>query len=71
VAAFSNSVLTNARADLDGVADRLDRVLAVLLARAHEADGAVVLDDEAVDRHAIADHADVGLPEWSGGFHVD
>ena len=61
----------HARADLDGVADRLDRVVAVLLARANEADGALVLDDEAVDRDAIADDADVRLPEWSGCFHVD
>ena len=61
----------HARADLDGVAHRLDRIVAVLLALADEANGALVLDDEAVDRHAIADHADVGLPEWSRGFHVD
>ena len=40
----------HARADLHGVADDLDRVVTVLLALAHEADGALVVDDEAVDR---------------------
>jgi hypothetical protein len=61
----------HARPDLHGVTDRLHGIVAVLLARADEANGALVLYDEAVDRHAISDHADVRLPEWSGGFHVD
>ena len=39
----------HARADLDGVAHDLDRVVAVLLALTHQPDGAFVLDDEAVD----------------------
>jgi hypothetical protein len=75
-AARSNSVFTNsafapASADLDGVADRLDGIVALLLARAHEPDGAFVVHDEPVDREAIADDADVRLPEWSCSFHVD
>ena len=82
-AAFSNSALTNSalapacsrsstRAPISTASrDRPDRIVAVLLAVADEADGALVLDDEAVDRDAVADHADVGLPEWSGCFHVD
>ena len=45
----------HARADLDGVADELDRVLAVLLALLDEPDGAFVVDDQAVDGHAITD----------------
>ena len=61
----------HARADLDGVADDLDRVVAVLLALAHEPDGAFVLDDEAVDDEPVADRADVRLSEWGGGFHVE
>ena len=61
----------HARADLDRVADRLGRVVAVLLALANDANGALVVDDEAVDRDDIAEYADVRLPEWSGCFHVD
>ncbi len=61
----------HARADLDGVADRLGRVVAVLLALANDANRALVVDDEAVDRDDIAEYADVWLPEWSGCFHVD
>src|SRR6185437_13060164 len=61
----------HAGADLDGVADRLHGVVAVLLALADEPDGALVVDDEAVDRHAIAEHPDLGVPEWSCRFHVD
>ena len=40
-------------------------------ASADEADGAFVLDDEALDRDVVSDDADVRLPEWSGCFHVD
>ena len=61
----------HARADLDRVDDRADRVLAALLLLAHEADGALVGDDEAVHGEAIADGADYGLPEWCCGFHKD
>ena len=35
------------------------------------ANGALVVDDEAVDRETVAEYADVGLPEWGGCFHVD
>ena len=59
----------HAGADLDGVTDRLDRVVAAVLALAHETDGAVVLDDEAVDDDAIAERSDMGRPEWSCSFH--
>ena len=59
----------HARADLDGVADRPDRIVAVLLALAHEPDGAFVLDDQAVDHEAVADRADVRLSEGGGCFH--
>jgi hypothetical protein len=61
----------HARADLDRVADGLGRVLAVLLALANDAHRAVVVDDQAVDRDHVAEYADVGLPQWSGCFHVD
>ena len=61
----------HARADLDGIADRLRRVVPVLLALANDANRALVVDDEAVDRDDVAEYADVGLPEWSGCFHVD
>ena len=40
----------HARADLDGVADGLGGVVPVLLALPDDADGALVVDDEAVDR---------------------
>ena len=49
----------HARADLDRVDDRLDGVLPRLLALLHEAQRAVVLDDQAVDDQAVADRADV------------
>jgi hypothetical protein len=61
----------HAGADLDRVEHGLDGIVAVLLALADEPDGAFVLDHEAVDRDAVADHSYVGLPEWSGCFHVD
>ena len=83
MAAFSNSVLhelgvrsgllavEDARADLHGIADSLGGVVTVLLALANDANGALVVDDEPVDRDDVAEYADVGLPEWSGCFHVN
>ena len=61
----------HARADLDRVAHRLGGVVAGLLPLADEADGAFVVDHEAVDRHDLTEDPDVRLPEWSGCFHVD
>jgi hypothetical protein len=61
----------HARPDLDGVGNRANGVLARFLAVAHEADGAVVGDDEAVDDEPIADYADICLAEWCCGFHKD
>ena len=62
----------HARADLDRVArPSWTGSSPCLLALADEANGALVVHDEAVDRDAVADHADVRLPEWSGCFHVD
>jgi hypothetical protein len=61
----------HAGADLHGVEHRLHGVVAVLLALADEPDRAFVLDNEAVDGDAVTEHADVGMPEWSGCFHVD
>jgi hypothetical protein len=43
----------------------------MILALANESNGALVVDDEPVYREAIADHANVRLPEWSCSFHVD
>ncbi|MEA2445513.1 MAG: hypothetical protein QOJ12_2805, partial [Thermoleophilales bacterium] len=40
-----------------------------LLALAHEANGAVVGDYQAVDDQPITDDADICLSEWSCGFH--
>ena len=59
----------HAGADLHGVAHRLDGVVAVLLALAHQPHGAVVLDHEAVDHEPVADGADVGLSEGGCCFH--
>ena len=65
---FSNSLRTNSalapaasrsstRAPISiASADRADRVLARFLALAHEADGAVVGHDEAVDDQPVADY---------------
>ena len=61
----------HAGADLDRVEHDPDRIVPVLLALADEPDGAFVVDDQAVDRDAVADHADVRLPEWSCCFHLD
>ena len=60
----------HARADLDRVADQLGRILAVLLALRDEPDGALVVDDEAVDDHAIAHDPDVRRPEGCCSFHT-
>src|SRR4051812_42301154 len=54
----------HARADFDGVGDDLHRVVAGLGALAHEPRGALVVHDDAVDGHAIADDADAGLAKW-------
>mgnify|MGYP006164064791 CR=1 FL=1 len=43
----------------------------VVLALANDANRALVLDDQAVYRDDVAEYADVGLPQWSGCFHVD
>ena len=59
----------HARADLDRVPDGLDGIVARLLALAHEPDGAFVLEVELADDEPVADHGDMGLPEWGCGFH--
>ena len=59
----------HAGADHERVAHGLDRVVARLLALAHEPDGAFVLHVELAHDEPIADHGDVGLPEWGCSFH--
>ena len=56
-------------ADLDGVLDRLDRVLARLLAGAHQPHRGRVVDQQAVDRDAVSDRAHDGGAKWGGGLH--
>src|SRR3954469_24657069 len=51
----------HARSDLDRVRDHADGVGARLLPLPDEPDGALVVDDEAVDGEAVADRAYVGL----------
>src|SRR3954466_3502360 len=58
-------------ADLDRVRDHPDGVGARLLALAGGPAGRLVVHDEAVDDHAVADRADMRLAEWSRGFHGD
>ena len=47
----------------------LTGIVARLLALAHEPDGAFVLHVELADDEPVADHGDMGLPEWGCGFH--
>jgi hypothetical protein len=60
----------DAGADRDRVERELHRVLAGVLALAHEAQGGLVVDDEAVDGDAVTDRAHAGLAKWGRGFHV-
>ena len=55
--------------DHERVAHGLGRIVARLLALAHEPNGAFVLHVELADDEAVADHGHVGLPEWSRSFH--
>jgi hypothetical protein len=59
----------HARADCDCVADRLDRVVAGLLAVAHQPNGALVLDVEVVYDEPAADDGHAWLPERGRCFH--
>ena len=62
--------LEHPRADLHGVEQQLDRVLARVLAPADEAHDRAVLDDESVHGHAVgADGADAGGAKGRCGFH--
>ena len=60
----------DAGADRDRVERELHGVLAGVLALAHEAQGGLVVDDEAVDGDAVTDRAHAGLAKWGRGFHV-
>ena len=61
--------IEHARADLNGVDHRSHRVVAGLLALSHEPHGALVVNNQPVDREAVADRADVRLSQGCCGFH--
>ena len=61
--------IEDARADLDRVDHRPHRVVAGLLTLADEPHRRLVVNNQSVDREAVADRADMRLSQGRGGFH--